>query len=296
MRHLSTQGLRMHAGTEVEVGKRLKGMDIPPCPGVLSALLGEMEKPEANAARMSALISQDVALAAGVMKIANSDLFAPARQVGSIAEALSFLGFGKVFNMIVGELLRKSLADGDSQRFERFWDSAAHTATVSAQLALALPGALRDNAYCFGLFRDCAIPILSRRFADYKDTLRLANRDASGLFTRHEEARHGTQHAVIGCLMARNWGLAAAVEQGILCHHDYDILADGRGLPKESLALIGINAVAEHIVALQLKQEASAEWGKARHKVGEYFGLSQAELEDLVDDLLHKLGQRRVAA
>lgn len=286
----------MLAGSGVAVGKLLKGMDIPPCPGVLSALLGEMDKTEVNAARIAALISQDVALAAGVMKIANSELFTPARQVGSINEALSFLGFGKVFNVVVGELLRKSLADGDSPRLERFWDSAAHTAKVSAHLALALPGAIRDNAYCFGLFHDCGIPILSRRFADYKDTLRLANRDTTRPFTRHEEARHGTHHAVIGCLMARNWGLNVALTQAILCHHDYEIFDDDRGLPRESLALVGINAVAEHIVAQLLKHEASGEWGKARHRVGEYFRMSQAELEDLVDDMLLKLGKRKVAA
>lgn len=283
----------MRGGTGLEVGKLLKGMDIPPCPGVLSAMLDELGKPEVNAARLATLISQDVALAAGVMKIANSDLFAPARQVGSISEALNFLGFGKVFNVVVGELLRKSLAEGDSQRFERFWDSAAHTAKVSAQLALALPGTVRDNAYCFGLIHDCGIPILSRRFPDYKDTLRLANRDPVRSFTRLEETRHGTHHAVIGCLMGRSWGLSEALTQAILCHHDYEVFEEGRGLPKESLALIGINAVAEHVVGQFLKQEASGEWVKARHPVGEYFGMAPAELEDLVDDVLLKFGHRK---
>jgi hypothetical protein len=69
--------------TEDEIGRLLKGLDIPPCPAILSALMQELRKDEANVGRVARLISQDVALAAGIMKIANSALFAPARQVGS---------------------------------------------------------------------------------------------------------------------------------------------------------------------------------------------------------------------
>jgi HD-like signal output (HDOD) protein len=247
-------------------------------------------------ARISRLISQDVALAAGIMKVANSSLFSPARQVGSINEALGFLGFGSIFNLVVKEVLRKSLAFGDSPRLERFWDSASHTAAVGARLTLALPGAHRDNAYCFGLFHDCGIPLLIKRFPDYRETLKLANADPHSSFPRIEEARHGTHHAVIGHLLSRNWGLSEAVSQAILCHHDYGIFDKDQGLARESLALIGINLVAERVVSLHLRQGADAEWNKGRHAVAAYFDLTQADLAALVDDMLYQLDTRQAAA
>lgn len=286
----------MHDFTAAEIGKLLKGLDIPPCPGILSALLQEMGKDEINVARISRLISQDVALAAGMMKIANSALFSPARQVGSISEALSFLGLGGIFNLVVNELLRKSPALGDSPRLERFWDTAAYTAAVSAQLALALPGTQRDHAYCFGLFHDCGIPLLMKRFPDYRETLKLANEEPGTTFTRVEEARHGTHHAVIGHLLSRNWGLSKALSQAILCHHDYAVFDNDQGLVPETLALIGINAVAERVVSLHLGHAADAEWDKARHGVADHFKLSQAELAALVDDMRYQIAARKVAA
>jgi HD-like signal output (HDOD) protein len=283
----------MSSLTEVDISKLLKGIDIPPCPAVLDALTRELKSEDANIARISRLISQDVALAAGIMKIANSPFFQPARQVGSINEALAFLGVGQVFNLLIKEVLHKSLNDHRDLRLDRYWDSAAYTAAACANLAL--PGTHRDNAYCFGLFHDCGIPILIRRFPDYRDTLNLANRDGKRDFTRVEETRHGTHHAVIGHLVSRNWGLAPAVSQAILCHHDLTVFEQNEGLPNESLVLIALNLIAEHVVSLHLRDKTEGEWEKGRHIVAEFFALSQAHLNDLINDMLYRIDTRKVA-
>ena len=285
----------MPALNEVDISKLLKGIDIPPCPAVLDALVREMHSPDANIARIGRLISQDVSLAAGIMKIANSPFFQPARQVGSINEALAFLGIGEVFHLLIKEVLKKSVGDGQELRLERYWDSAAYTAAACAQLAMALPGSNCDNAYCFGLFHDCGIPILMRRFPDYRDTLKLANADPKRNFTRIEETRHGTQHAVIGHLISRNWGLDASVSQAILCHHDLSIFEKNDDLPQESLTLIAINLIAEHIVSLYLRDKIEVEWTRGSHLAADYFGLSQSHLNDLVNDMLYRIDFRKAA-
>jgi HD-like signal output (HDOD) protein len=285
----------MPALNEVDISKLLKGIDIPPCPAVLDALSREMKSPDANIGRIGRLISQDVSLAAGIMKIANSPFFQPARQVGSINEALAFLGIGEVFNLLIKEVLKKSISSEHELPLERYWDSAAYTAAACAQLALALPGTHRDNAYCFGLFHDCGIPILMRRYPDYRDTLALANADGKRDFTRIEETRHGTHHAVIGHLVSRNWGLAPAVSQAILCHHDLSIFEQNDDLPQESLTLIALNLIAEHVVSLYLRDKTEGEWERGGPLAAEFFGLSLSQLNDLVNDMLHRIETRRAA-
>ena len=286
----------MTALITADIGRLLRGIDIPPFPAVLKALLEEIRRPKPNPARVARLISQDVALAAGVMKIANSELFTPARQVESIRDAMALLGLGPVFQGVVTELLRKSLtAAGEGIRLDRFWDSAAYGAAVCAQLSTALPGAGRDAAYAFGLFRDCGIPLLLRRFPDYLATLHKANAATRHAFTEIEEARHGTHHAAISCLMARSWGLSESVSQAILCHHDYGVLIDGAGLDREARTLVGLGVIAEQIVALHLRQSHDVEWEKGREQAADFFGLSQGALADLVNDLLLQLERRRPA-
>ena len=285
----------MPALNEVDISKLLKGIDIPPCPAVLDALVKEMRSPDANIVRIGRLIAQDVSLAAGIMKIANSPFFQPARQVGSINEALAFLGIGEVFNLLINEVLKKSISDQRDLRMERYWDSAAYTAAACAQLALALSGTHRDNAYCFGLFHDCGIPVLMRRYPDYRDTLKIANADHKRVMTRIEETRHGTHHAVIGHLISRNWGLDPAVSQAILCHHDLSIFEKNDDLPQESLTLIAINLIAEHIVSLYLRDKIEGEWERGSVIAADYFGLSQSHLNDLVNDMLYRIDFRKAA-
>jgi HD-like signal output (HDOD) protein len=285
----------MTDSTRLAVADVLKGIDIPPCPAVLTALQREMAQTTRDAGRISRLLSQDVALAAGVMKIANSEYFAPARQIESISDALAFLGLGAVFNLVVNELLHRAVRIDRSLKLDRFWDSAAYSAGVCSELARALPGVDRGNAYCFGLFHDCGLPIMMRRFADYKDTLALANRDRRHQFTRVEEDRHGTHHGAIGCLLARNWGLPDTVSRAILCHHDYSVFEDSQGLAHESLTLIAINLISDRVIDLYLREAREAEWDKGRAIVGTFLDMSQTDLARLVDDMRYRLESRQAA-
>lgn len=280
---------------EAEVSKLLRGLEIPPCPAVLAALSQEMHRPDVSATRVARLISQDVGLAAGVMKCANSPLFGAGRKVGSINEALGLLGFNNVLNLVVNELLRKSLSSGGQHAMERFWDSATYCAGISARLAERLPGTSRDTAYTFGLFHDCGIPILMRRFPDYKQTLQLANRNVDQTFTEVEEQVHGTNHAVIGYLMARNWGLSETLCTAILCHHDFRVFEDG-SVSDECCTLIGLEIIAERVVGTFLRLQEDGEWEKAKGRVANFFGLSETDLNDLTEDLLFKLDSSRKAA
>lgn len=287
----------MQAIDERTVSKLLNGISIPPCPSVLAALSEEMHKDEVNSAHLSKLISRDVALAAGVIKCANSPLFGSTRPVDSIPQALNLLGFNNVLNLVVNQLLQVALANGDGQpSMERFWDSATYAAGVCAQLSRVLPGTRRETAYTFGLFHDCGIPLLMRRFPDYKQTLGMANQDTLRSFTQVEDERHGSNHAVIGYLLARNWGLPEAISRAILCHHDYSTFETGE-LPGECYTLIGINLLAERIIGIFLRlSEEEGEWLKGKDAVAHYFGLSDADLADIVEDTIYKLDSARKAA
>ncbi len=280
----------MAAINEVQIAQLLRGLEIPPCPAVLAGLADEMRQPEVNAERIVALISRDVALAGGVLKIANSPLFRSGDPLTSVAQALTVLGLKNVFNMVINELLRKTLMSSELPlRMDRFWDSAAYSARVSAELAGIVPGTSQDAAYSFGLFHDCGMPILMRRYADYKDTLQQANQAGIRVFTDCEDQRHGTNHAVIGYLIARNWGLPETMTQAVLVHHDYSIFANDSHLPDETLALVAINFIAERVTGMHLRANDDYDWLRGKDAVAAFLGMSEQEIGDLVDDLLYRL-------
>lgn len=270
----------------------LKGINIPACPAVLAELMGELRKPLTSDKRIARLIGEDVGLAALVVRSANSPLFGIRRQITSLDETTRLLGFGMLTNLVQEALLHSSIATQDAS-LERFWDSARYTAVASAHLARTVGGTQPETAYTFGLFRDCGIPLLVQRFPEYKQVLRAANQATDRWFTEIEDEALNTNHAVIGYLLARSWGLADTVSQGILLHHDYSIFGDPASIAVESCTLVGINLIAEHVVGTHLRTVEDAEWVKGREAVARFFGYTPTELDDIADDLLYWLDEQK---
>lgn len=267
----------------------LNGVDIPPCPAVLLELDAELRKESPDQREIALLISKDPALAGQVMRIANSPAFSTGREFTSIMQAITVLGTRQLFNLVVSQLLKMALSGEPEVPMDRFWESSAMVARVSAELARHLRCAKPDVAYTFGLFHDCGIPLLMKRFPNTREVLARANAESERCFTDVEDELLGTNHAVVGYFLARRWRLPDFIVQGICYHHDFSLLKTGRPLATESRALIAICVLAEHIVRLHVTGEGENEWAKAAPLACEFFNLSLGAVDDLIEDKLEWL-------
>ena len=172
-----------------EAESLLKGINIPPRPTVVTGIAAERLKREPDINRISSLIATDVALSAAMLKVVNSPLYGLSRKLSSVRQAVSVLGLDNTTQLVTGLALRKTLPAGQS--LDRFWDSTAEVAMISASLASRMPGIARDDAYSHGLFRDCGIPILMQKFPDYRETLHVANTTTDRKFTDVEWEKMG---------------------------------------------------------------------------------------------------------
>lgn len=272
----------------------VKGVNIPSCPAVLAQLMDELRQPQVSGKRIAALIGKDVGLAAMVVKSANSPFFGSGRRIASVDEAIRLLGFGTLTNLVQEALLRSAIAEPGAA-LERFWDNSRYTAAASALLARKTGCARPETAYTFGLFHDCGIPLLVARFANYKQILGIANQAAERWFTDVEDDALATNHATIGYILARSWGLTEAVCKGILCHHDYSVLVEDSALEPESRTLIAVNVVAEYIAGTHLRTRRDAEWDKGREPAARFLGYPVTELEDLADDIIYSFDRQTSA-
>lgn len=263
----------------------LNGVDIPPCPAILIALDAELKKETPDQREVARLISKDVALSGHVMLIANSPAFSTGRKLDSVMQAIAVLGMQSVFSMVVGHLLQVALASGNDVSMERFWESSAQTARISAELARRLRCVRPDIAYTYGLFHDCGIPLLVRRFPQTKDVLAKANHCDERRFTDIEDAELGTNHAVVGYFLAKRWHLPDAIAEAVHYHHDYAALARPEGLSDAARSLIALGAFAEHISRINGPGNGDEEWGKAAPAACAYFKLSLGAVDDLIEDI-----------
>jgi HD-like signal output (HDOD) protein len=271
---------------EKQLQSLLQGVDLPPCPAILIEINTELKKEMPDNREIARLISKDVALSGRVMLIANSPAFAGGHKVPSIIQALNVLGTQQVFNLVVSQLIKVALAGAPEASMERFWETSALTARVSAELAKRLRCVRPDVAYTFGLFHDCGIPLMMKRFPNMREVLAAANMAEDMKFTDVEEKYLGSNHAVVGYFLSRRWHLPADVAEAILHHHDYLMLRQSGSLSNPSRALIAVGVLAEHITRLHMQGEGENEWAKAAPEACAFFNLSLGAVDDLIEDAL----------
>jgi HD-like signal output (HDOD) protein len=270
----------------------LKSIRIPPCPEVVVALMDEARQEDVDFAKLVKLISGDVGLAASMLKTANSPFFALRNKVSSVQQAVAVLGLKNLMQIVRGSALQSALG-GDKVLMERFWDRSNFTAVVASHMASHVDGVSREEAYTYGLFHDCGIPILMSKFPDYKDTLAASNKSAELLIVI-EDQHYATNHAIVGSMLARNWSLPDYISQAILVHHDHTIFTRQSERPTPLVcALVAIQLVSEHIVAAFLGKPDDAEWHVSGQVAQDYLGLSDDDFADITDNALAELEEIR---
>ena len=255
---------------------------IPPCPVILERFMTEMRKDEPDYNRLSGIIGADVGLSAGLIKTANSPYFGMRQRARSVNEAFAILGLKMASHTVAGIVLRKVFPNVPN--LERFWDASARIARLSGWLAqyLDIRGLRADDAYTFGLFRDCGIPVLLGRFPHYEKLLAAANRDAERSFIGVEETELPTNHAMVGSMLAQNWWLPEEICLAIRNHHDLMALESANSnLPMLSRRLIATAQLAEHIVQQQLGLSLTQEWLKLGPACLQILEMHEEQLEAL---------------
>jgi HD-like signal output (HDOD) protein len=262
----------------------LKDLAIPPRPEIVSILIAEIRKEHPDIKRVTAAILKDPAMSAGILRAANSPFFGLNRKVSGVPQAISVLGLTHVSNIVTGLAIRHALKGGGKSgpSFDKFWQSAEQTSQLCHHLARRLRGIPPDDAYTYGLFRDCGVPVLIQRFPHYGEILRRAS-DARWVGTTQvEESETGTSHSILGYFLARAWLLPDHVSRAILLHHDIEAFG-AKDTSNETRNLIAVGLLAAHVQQLWLGNTGDAEWDKSGPTVCGHFGLDDEDLADLAD-------------
>ncbi|MGZ5200721.1 MAG: HDOD domain-containing protein [Telluria sp.] len=261
----------------------IKSIRIPPRPSLLADLQRELAAREPSPDAIARIVARDVGMAGALLKLANSSFYGGKRKAKSVEQAIMFLGMNQVAALMTGLLARQAIP-ADSAALANFWDVSTRRAQATVYLAQRLRIGEPDIAHTFGLFCDTGVPLMMDRFADYGRTFEAATAEAERPFTAIEDQRHSSNHATVGCLLARNWGLSAEVGWAILHHHDYAVLDDD-STPDSVRSLVALSLLAERAICKYQGDTVSLEWDKGGERACAYLGLSDDETGDLLDGL-----------
>lgn len=261
----------------------LRDIAIPPCPELLVALRKEMGQPDPEPQVIADIAGRDVAMAASLIRTANSPFYARSRSVTSVSEALGLLGVRMTEKLLTAFLTRNAIRV-NSPVLEHFWETSTRRAMAMAHIARELYTVDAELAYTCGLFYHVGIPILMQGVKGYGGTLAeaLARQDRS--FTDTENAAHRTDHAVVGALVARTWRLPSPIYQAVRLHHDFTVLRSGT-VPAEVRTLVAMALVADHLVAQHEGVAQGQEWEQYGAECLAYLHITDVEVDAWVDAL-----------
>lgn len=233
------------------------------------------------------IAGSDVAMAAALIRISNSSLYARRQPVSSVGQAVAMLGVKPTANVLTGFLLRNSIRL-DASLIEHFWESSTRLARSPWRtLPYQMYGVDVEVAETCGLFFHVGIPVMLQGVRGYSGTLVEAMARQDRTFIQTENAAHRTDHAVVGAIVAKTWRLPAVIAYAVRLHHDFSVLAD-TGIALQVRQLVAIAAIADHLVAQHEGMKVQREWDRHGAECMAFLQISMAEVECWVDALYEK--------
>lgn len=265
---------------------------IPPCPELLTRLRAATAGAEPDVAEVDAVANADVAMAAALMRQANSPAYALSKPVHTVGQALTVVGLQPAVQLLTGFLTRKALPV-HSPVLAHFWETSQQRALACEHIGAQLYDLEPGLAYSFGLFCHVGMPVLMQGVKGYAGTVTeaLARKDRS--FTQTENANHRTDHAVVGAIVARTWRLPAEVAAATRLHHDFSCLTDSR-FTLTVRHLVAINLIADHLVQQHEGLPEGREWRQHGSACLAHLQISGDEVEHWIDELHGPLSEARL--
>ena len=233
--------------------------DLPALGESRDRLLTATGRPESSVSQITLEVESDPALAIAVMRAAGRNGSRSRGGVSSVPEAVAALAPVGV-EAAVEPLGTYDFFDSGGQasnEARHFRRHALATLHAADHVAQETPVGTHDSLAAAALLHDVGKMVLSRLYDDYGE--RVGERSLpAGARVAHERREFGLDHALIGGVLVRRWGVAEPVATAIEHHHD----SIGNGTVDLAAALRLADMVAHHhhgnaVAAVEIEQVAT---------------------------------------
>lgn len=225
--------------------------DLPPMPHVASKAISMVENPDTTAGELTDLLSRDTALAARVLKIANSAMFSRQREITTLNQAIMIIGFKALKGIIVAATLRQ-LNKNFGKLEKLIWENSIATATAATYLCRKLKKRYHEEIFLLGLLHSLGQIVLlfqKETGSDYKHVMKLVQ-DKHLDYASAELEVFGFAHPLIGALVAKKWNFSSETCQVILHYKDPIEGKAPEGELEEKTAIVQLADLVSHAAGI----------------------------------------------
>lgn len=206
--------------------------DLPPMPIVATKVLNMMANPDYEMAELAGAIAHDPAVAARILKIANSSFYSLQRQVNSLEQAVFILGEKTLKSLVLASCLK-----GMNRFFglveKMLWEDSIGCAAAARMIALRFGCVDPEEAFLSGLLHHIGKTVMNNM--DHERFLKMTEGvyNGDGTLAQLEQALFPFTHAEIGAAVLYKWKFSEVMARVVLYHADQRILSGEISLPEE---------------------------------------------------------------
>jgi putative nucleotidyltransferase with HDIG domain len=191
--------------------------------GTVSRILTLISDPAASSSDLIQLIELDPPLMAKILRVANSSYYATSQTISDIHQALIWIGFDTLKEIILTQKMSEIYHGGTPvcgySRLQ-LWRHSLAVAFLAKTIYRREFGEKGNNAYAAGLMHDIGVivedQLLHQEFLQLVQSLE----DAPQPLSDGEVSRFGYDHCLVGRALAENWNFPAELIAGIGFHHN----------------------------------------------------------------------------
>jgi HD-like signal output (HDOD) protein len=192
---------------------------LPAVPRTYLALVDAAANPDVGVGDLAAIVARDPALCVKVLQLANSAVFGATKRMGSIGQAVSFLGITMLKALVLSAHAFDASVIPTARCFslEVFQGYSMQVARLARRF---LPDrSVADDAFTAGLLHDIGKLVIALRRPEAFDEI---GRLVAETGERHhvlEGRLLGVSHAEVGAYLLGHWGLPVPLVATVAYHH-----------------------------------------------------------------------------
>ncbi len=262
-------GIEKFLGTEVR---------LPTAPAIAARILDAVRDDGESYHALAGVIATDPALAARLLSVANSSLYAPPSQITRIEQAIALLGLNLVKNIALSFAVVRGLETNSQFGFDfsRFLKQAV-TGAVAAEMIANRIGHLNEDLFASALLQDVGMLVFA--LVAPKEYARVLEEEASS--PEHlcvlEARSFGCDHQELGAEILSRWGLPESLAAPIRHHHR---LAPG---PESRKVAIDLLYLADRVSSLYHGFHSAERALQIKAFLAEHYGQTEQSSDELID-------------
>jgi len=195
--------------------------DLVSLPEICVRVNALIDDPDSSMADVAAVIAQDPALTARMLRMANSVFYGLVSKVDSVDRAAAVIGMSKIRDLVMATSVAETLPN-DVFTMDAFWQHSIYCGLIAKAIAVETRKGQGDSLFVAGLLHDIGQLVMFHTVRDLVSEALIASVEEPNEppIYKIERKLIGFDHCQLGVALAKKWQLPDMLCACIEFHHE----------------------------------------------------------------------------